>query len=136
MPRREKRPDERVPGKPILLSRPPCSADWRKSATPFAYSPGVQCRDRLTAGRRWIRTNGPAKEKLPSGATMWFPLTALPIEHADEFLAWIVDGASCYIRQGGFKIIESTLHGGFDRFRLLSPRGSLVRCCPSLSAIS
>src|SRR5262249_32412322 len=59
MPRREKRPDERVPGKPILLSRPACSADWRKSATPFAYSPGVQCRDRLTAGGRRIRTRGP-----------------------------------------------------------------------------
>ena len=34
-------------------------------------------------------------------------LERLPIEHADEFLAWLVDGASRYIRQGGFTVPES-----------------------------
>ena len=32
---------------------------------------------RLPAGGRWIRTIGPAREKLHSGA-MWFPRTASP----------------------------------------------------------
>jgi P4 family phage/plasmid primase-like protien len=32
----------------------------------------------------------------------------LPNEHADEFLAWIVDGASRYVRQGGFTVPESS----------------------------
>src|SRR5262249_10697439 len=32
----------------------------------------------------------------------------LPIEHADEFLAWIVDGASRYIRQGAFTVPASS----------------------------
>jgi putative DNA primase/helicase len=32
----------------------------------------------------------------------------LPTEHADDFLAWIVDGASRYIRQGGFTVPTSS----------------------------
>jgi putative DNA primase/helicase len=32
----------------------------------------------------------------------------LPIEHADDFLAWIVDGASRYIQQGGFTVPTSS----------------------------
>jgi phage/plasmid-associated DNA primase len=32
----------------------------------------------------------------------------LPLEHADEFLAWLVDGAARYIRQGGFTVPESS----------------------------
>jgi putative DNA primase/helicase len=32
----------------------------------------------------------------------------LPAEHADDFLAWIVDGASRYIRQGGFTVPTSS----------------------------
>src|SRR6516225_268875 len=36
-----------------------------------------QVRKRLSAGGRWIRTIGPAREKLHSGA-MWSPCTAPP----------------------------------------------------------
>ena len=63
MPFREKRPDERVFRQLVPLSRPVCRADWRKSARLFAYSPGVHCRDGLTAGGNGIRTTGPAEMK-------------------------------------------------------------------------
>ena len=56
MPFREKRPDEQVFSQLVPLSRPACGADWRKSARLFAYSPGVHCRDGLTAGGSRIRT--------------------------------------------------------------------------------
>src|SRR5215467_6925594 len=38
------------------FSRPHARADRRKTAALFASSPGVQCRDRLPAGAKWIRT--------------------------------------------------------------------------------
>jgi hypothetical protein len=56
MPFKEKRPDERVFSQLVPPSRPVCPADWRKSARLFAYSPGVHCRDGLSAGGNWIRT--------------------------------------------------------------------------------
>ena len=59
MPFREKRPDERVFRQLVPLSRPVCRADWRKSAGLFAYSPGVHCRDGLSAGASRIRTVSP-----------------------------------------------------------------------------
>jgi len=43
----------------VPLSRPVCRADWRKSARLFAYSPGVHCRDGLSAGANQIRNLGP-----------------------------------------------------------------------------
>ena len=63
MPFREKRPDERVFRQLVPLSRPVCRADWRKSARLFAYSPGVHCRDGLSAGGSRIRTLGPGATK-------------------------------------------------------------------------
>jgi putative DNA primase/helicase len=35
-------------------------------------------------------------------------LERLPIEHPDEFLAWLVDGPSRYIRQGRFTLPASS----------------------------
>jgi phage/plasmid-associated DNA primase len=32
----------------------------------------------------------------------------MPIDHADDYLAWLVDGASRFIRQGGFTVPESS----------------------------
>jgi putative DNA primase/helicase len=50
-----------------------------------------------------LQFNRTIPEKERNGA-----VERLPIEHADDFLAWIVDGASRYIRQGGFTVPESS----------------------------
>src|SRR5262249_38320772 len=47
---------------PFSLSRPASAANWRNGARLFACSPGVNCRDRLTAGGRRIRTLGPSSD--------------------------------------------------------------------------
>ena len=43
------------------FSRPRARAERRETAGLSAYSPGTNCRDRLAAGGKWIRTLGPAK---------------------------------------------------------------------------
>jgi hypothetical protein len=50
-----------------------------------------------------LQFNRTIPEKERNGA-----VERLPIEYADDFLAWIVDGASRYIRQGGFTVPESS----------------------------
>ena len=49
---------------------------WRRSASAGSSPPSLSRKFvRLSAGGRWIRTIGPAREKLHSGG-MWFPRTA------------------------------------------------------------
>jgi hypothetical protein len=59
---------------PTSLSQQPRSP----ARTPgfSTYKGRVPARDGLSAGGRWIRTIGPATEKLPFGRAMWFPRTA------------------------------------------------------------
>jgi hypothetical protein len=65
MPVREKRTKEvgSQPARPF--SRPHVRAHSRESAGLFAYSPGVQCRDRLSGGGSGIRTAGPILQRKP-----------------------------------------------------------------------
>jgi hypothetical protein len=60
MPLREKGPDEQMLSGSVPLSRPGSAADWRNSARFLTYTPGVHCRDGLTAGGKRIRTVGPS----------------------------------------------------------------------------